>query len=112
MGKNAYAKALREREDMLRKAEHDTYVQYMQDIFCIVLNDQKVTGKNALGRERLTAVLKAVGETYDKFYDALRPYECDEADYYQVKMDSILQRLFQEDFSPFPERYQFLINPR
>ena len=106
--KNAYANVIHKDINYYRKAEKDTQIQYMIDLFSIVLNDPEVMGKDVLGKQRLEKVIRAVGEAYDQYYDALQPSVSPEADYQQAKMDELLKKLFQEKFEPFSARYEYL----
>lgn len=110
--RNSYCQKLRDWRDSYRKAEHATYVQYMQDLFCLVLNDPEIMGKDVLGEKRMTKVVAAVWDAYDKYYDAVQPVVSPEADYQQAKMDEQLKRIFKKSFQPFPERYQYLKQPK
>lgn len=108
MGKNRYAKVIQEEISSYRSVERDIQVQYMFDMFSIVLNDPDVMGKSVFGKNRLEKILKSVGKMYDDYYNALLPGVEPEADCYQQKIDDKLKKIFQEKFSPFDKRYPAL----
>ena len=108
MGKNRYAKVIQDEISSYRSVERDIQVQYMFDMFSIVLNDPDVMGKSVLGKDRLAKILKSVGKMYDDNYDALLPGVAPEADFCQQKIDDKLKKIFKEKFSPFDKRYPAL----
>lgn len=106
MGKNNHAKAIDDWKNTYMMMEQETTRQFIIDLFCEALNDPEVMGKDVLGRKRLKKVLQTVSIRYDYYHKALEKSQ--EADYYQEKLDEKLQRIFQEDFNPFPERYSWI----
>jgi hypothetical protein len=106
MGKNGYLQRQKIRDTVYQQAATDTERQYLVDLFCIVLNDPAVMGHNALGKVRLTRVVKAVAVEYDRWKEALTTH--DEADYYRAKMDAILKDILGDDLVPFEKRYDWI----
>ena len=105
--KNTYAQRMqRERQELLQVGT-DSGAQRMADYMAIVLNDPRVMGKAALGRERLTRVFEAV-HTLEKNINAAF-YENAEQDYWQDILDRRLAEIFgAENLCPFGERYPYL----
>lgn len=110
MGKNRYVQTLETRRLTYMQAEKETYTQYMIDMFCDVLNDPDVMGKDVMGHKRLKKILLEVSKRYDYYHPALE--KSSEADYYQDKLDAKMKRIFQEDFCPFPKRYEWVNRPK
>lgn len=115
MGKNGYLERQKKAIGVYRQAEKETYMQYMVDMFMIVLNDPEVMGKDVLGKKRLAKVVSAVSKTYDEYVLALT--SSSEADYWQTKLDERLASIIgQKDLIPFKERYEWIAqcgyNPR
>lgn len=71
MGKNGYLQKRKHTIDTYRQAEKDTCIQYMIDIFMVVLNDPEVMGKDVFGKKRIVRVIEAVSEAYDRYALAL-----------------------------------------
>lgn len=109
MGKNGYLQKRKITTDMYREAEKQTCIQYMTDTLIIVLNDPDVMGKDVFGKKRITKVIKAWEEAYDRYHGALE--KGDEQDVWQVKMDRILRSIMGEDLVPFKERYEWVVLP-
>lgn len=105
--KNTYAQRMqRERQELLQVGI-DFGTQRMADYMAIALNDPRVMGKAALGRERLTRVFEAVHELEAVLNAAF--YENPEQDYWQEVLDRRLTEIFgKENLCPFGERYPFL----
>lgn len=107
MGKNGYLAKQKAMVDAYRQAEKDTYIQFMTDTLMLTLNDPEVMGKDVFGKERLKRLVLAWGKTFDRYHGALE--HCDEADYFQEKMDQALERILgKEGFQPFSERYDWI----
>lgn len=104
--KNAYLQKQKIKVDVYRQAEKETCIQFMTDTLCLVLNDPDVMGKDVFGKKRLQKVIRAWGEKYDKYHGALE--KSDETDYYQIKLDEHLGRIFGKDMEKFGERYPWL----
>lgn len=107
MGKNGYLQKRKQTIETYRQAEKDTYIQYMVDIFMIVLNDPVVMGKDVFGKKRLQKVIGAWSKAFDKYALALTSQ--DEADYWQEKLDQRLASILGEkDLIPFEKRYDWI----
>jgi hypothetical protein len=106
MGKNGFL----ERQRIERQAYFDAGLQMgrqqILDMMCIVLNDPDIMGKDTFGKERLIRVVKGIGEYIDSFQKAWE--RDDETDYYQVKMDEILAKIYGEGMhETFHKRYEY-----
>lgn len=107
MKKSGYLQKQKLTIDSYRQAENDTCIQYMIDIFMIVLNDPAVMGKDVFGKKRILRVIEAWSKTYDKY--ALALTKQDEADYWQEKLDQRLASILgKEDLVPFSKRYDWI----
>lgn len=95
--------------DAYRKAERDTVQQLMTDMFMLVLNDPEVMGKDTFGKVRMKRVIDAINRKLIEWDNLLA--EGDEQDYYQIKLDRLLEPLC-TDFKPFAERYPWLKPPK
>jgi hypothetical protein len=106
MKKNGYLTRQKVRDGVYQQAATDTERQFIVDLFCIVLNDPAIMGRDTFGARRLAKILQAVGVEYDRWREALTTGA--EADYYRVKMDATLGSIFGESLVPFNERYTWL----
>lgn len=80
--------------------------QQILDLMSLVLNDPEIMGKDTFGKERLLKVVKGIGEYIDKYQPAWE--KCDEADYYQNKLDKNLASIYGKDlYDSFYKRYEF-----
>lgn len=85
----------------------DFGTQRTADYMAIVLNDPKVMGKSALGRERIVKIYEAMHELEKTLNAAF--YANAEQDYWQEVLDRCLAEIFgKENLCPFAERYPFL----
>jgi hypothetical protein len=79
--------------------------QQILDMMSIVLNDPDIMGRDTFGKERLMKVVKGIGECLDYYQKAWE--RDDETDYYRVKMDKELARIYGPELhDSFLERYQ------
>ena len=80
--------------------------QQIIDVMSLVLNDPDIMGKDTFGRERLIRVVKGISEYIDTYQKA---WEKDvETDYYQVKMDKELARVYGNALhDSFYKRYEY-----
>ena len=79
--------------------------QQILDMMSIVLNDPEVMGKDTFGKVRLIKVITAIGACLDSYQKAWE--RDDETDYYRVKMDKELARIYGPELhDSFLERYQ------
>lgn len=107
MRKSGYLAKQKAQVDTYRQAEKDTYIQFMTDTLMLTLNDPEVMGKDVFGKERITKVVLAWGKVFDRYHGALE--RCNEADYFQAKMDEALERILgKEGFVPFSKRYDWI----
>ena len=80
--------------------------QQMLDMFCLVLNDQKIMGKDTFGKKRLYKVILATGDCIDKYQDAWQKTE--ETDYMRAKLDEALANIFGPELhETFEKRYEY-----
>jgi hypothetical protein len=106
MGKNAFL----ERQRIDRQAYFDAGLQMgrqqILDMLCIVLNDPDIMGKDTFGKDRLLKVVKSIGENIDYFQKAWE--RDDETDYYRVKLDQHLAKIYGEGMmDTFDKRYEY-----
>jgi hypothetical protein len=106
MAKNNYL----ERQRAERQAYFDAGLQMgrqqILDMMCIALNDPDIMGKDVFGKDRLLKVVKGIGEYIDVYEKAWQ--KDDEADYWQVKMDAILAKIYGEGMhDTFHARYEY-----
>lgn len=104
MGKNLLA-----RQKETNKAYFDAGLQMgrqqILDMMSLVLNDPEIMGKDTFGKERLTRVVIGIQEYINRYQPAWE--RCDEADYYQVKMDEALASVYGGLADSFYQRYKF-----
>lgn len=97
--------------EVWRQAERDTYVQFMTDVFLLMLNDPDIMGKDVFGQVRVGRICEHIQEYVDEYGKVLKP--TDDQDYYQFKMDERLKRIVgAEKFRPFEQRYSWLKKPK
>lgn len=106
MGKNGFL----ERQRIERQAYFDAGLQMgrqqILDMVSVVLNDKDIMGKDTFGKDRLLKVIKGVGDYIDVFQKAWE--RDDETDYYQVKLDQQLAKIYGEGMhDTFFKRYDF-----
>ena len=81
--------------------------QQIIDMISLVLNDPQIMGKDVFGKERLTKIISGIDDYLDKYYLAWRKH--DEADYYRVKLDEALKKIYGEEMhDSFMQRYDFM----
>lgn len=106
MGKNGYL----ERQRVERQAFFDAGLQMgRQQILnglSVVLNDPAIMKKDVFGKDRLLSVVKGIGNFIDTYEKAWQ--KDDEADYWQVKLDEILAKIYGEGMhDTFSQRYEY-----
>lgn len=106
MGKNGFL----ERQRVERQAFFDAGLQMgrqqILDGLSIVLNDPAIMKKDVFGKDRLLAVVKGIGNFIDTYEKAWQ--KDDEADYWQVKLDEILAKIYGDGMhDTFSKRYEF-----
>ena len=100
--KSAFMEQIKDIRLAAQEATRKTYMQYLTDVAVIALSE-----RFGFGKERILAFLDEWGHQYDIWFDALRSIE--ESDYYRQKLDERLMLLsYDDNFSPFNERYKFL----
>jgi hypothetical protein len=104
MGKNGFL----ERQRIERTAFFDAGLrmgrQQILDMMCLALNDPDIMGKDTFGKDRLLKVITAIGDNIDFFQKAWERH--DETDYYRVKLDEALARIYGEKLQDsFSSRY-------
>lgn len=106
MGKNGFLEKQKATQRACFDAGLQSGRQQILDMMCIVLNDPETMGKDTFGKDRLLNVVKAIGENIDYFQKAWE--RDDETDYYRVKLDERLARIFGEGMhDTFDKRYEF-----
>lgn len=107
MGKNGYLQRQKNTVDAYRKAERQTYVQFMVDTLVLTLNDPEVMGKDTFGAKRIRNVVNGWMDTFDLYHGALE--KGDEQDFWQIKLDQNLKAILgEEGFDPFSKRYDWV----
>ncbi len=104
--KNSYLLKQKNRIDVYRQAEKETYIQLMTDTLLITLIDPEVMGKDVFGKKRLTKIIRAWEKNFDRYHTALE--KGDDADYHQIKLDEHLVAIFGDDVERFGQRYPWL----
>lgn len=106
MGKNGFL----ERQRIERQAYFDAGLQMgrqqILDGLSVVLNDPAIMKKDVFGKDRLLAVVKGIGDFIDTYEKAWK--KDDEADYWQVKLDEILAKIYGKGMhDTFHTRYEY-----
>ena len=108
MGKNDFLSRQRKREQEVFDAGLRIGRQQMCDYITLALRDPEVMKKDTFGGKRIVEVLQAVSKLMDEFSSAFD--KCDEADYYQEKLDRLLREAYgdeiKEGFFAFHDRYE------
>ena len=105
-GKNAFLERQRIANQTYFDAGLQMGRQQILDMVSIVLNDPDIMGNDTFGKNRLLKVIKGVGDYIDVFQKAWE--KDDETDYYRVKMDEKLSKIYGEGMhDTFHERYEF-----
>lgn len=106
MGKNGYFERQRIANKTYFNAGLQMGRQQILDMVSIALNDPDVMGKDVFGKGRLLKVVKAIGENIDYFQKAWERH--DETDYYRVKMDERLAKIYGDEMhDTFDKRYEY-----
>lgn len=109
MAKNDYLARRQQREQDVFDAGLRIGRQQMCDYITLALRDQAIMGKDTFSGKRILKVLNAVNALVKEFYPAFD--KCDEADYYQEKLDRLLQEAYGnelEKFFSFHKRYEIV----
>lgn len=103
MAKNDFQKRLRDREQAVFDAGERIGIQKMWDFMQIALRDPDVMGKDVLGRKRMAKIYHKTEELADHFSKAFSKDV--EADVRQEELDALLREIWEDDLTPFYERY-------
>ena len=108
MAKNDFLARQRQREQEVFDAGIRIGRQQMCDFITLALREPGVMRKDTFSGKRIVAVLQEVKRKMEEFSPAFE--KCDEADYYQEKLDMLLREAYgdeiQEGFFSFDERYE------
>ena len=108
MAKNDFLARQRQREQDVFDAGMRIGRQQMCDYITLALRDPAVMGKDTFGGKRIVAVLQGVKRLMEEFHPAFD--KCDEADYYQEKLDRLLREAYGDEiddgFFAFHDRYE------
>ena len=106
MGKNDFLARQKQMQQTYFLAGLQSGRQQIIDMMSLTLNDEKYVKKDIFGKDRLIIVVKGIGEYMDKYQHAWE--KCDDADYYQKKMDTALAKIYGDELhDSFYSRYQF-----
>ena len=110
MAKNDYLYRQREKERAILEAGIQIGRQQMCDYITLALRNPAVMHKDTFAGKRIVPVLQEVKRLMDEFSPAFE--KCDEADYYQEKLDRMLRDAYgdeiKEGFFGFHDRYEFV----
>ena len=108
MAKNDYLSRQRAREQEVFDAGIRIGRQQMCDYLTLALRDQGTMGKDTFSGKRIIKVINKINDIMCKFSKAFD--KCDEADYYQEKLDCALREAYGDEirdgFFSFNERYE------
>ena len=108
MPKNDYLSRQRAREQEIFDTGLRIGRQQMCDYLTLALRDPNTMCKDTFSGKRIIKVINKINELICTFAKAFE--KCDEADYYQEKLDCALREAYgdeiQEGFFSFDERYE------
>ena len=108
MAKNDFLARQRKREQEVFDAGLRIGRQQMCDFITLALREPDVMRKDTFSGKRIVAVLQEVKRKMEEFSPAFE--KCDEADYYQEKLDRLLREAYGEEiddgFFAFHDRYE------
>ena len=108
MAKNDYLSRQRAREQEVFDAGLRIGRQQMCDFITLALREPDVMRKDTFSGKRIVAVLQEVKRKMEEFSPAFE--KCDEADYYQEKLDRLLREAYGDEiddgFFAFHDRYE------
>ena len=104
---NSWLEQQRQRNEMARLAEKETWIQFIGEMFQIALNDSDVMGKDALGKKRMGKVLAAVQSNYDYFLPALK--KDPEGDHRRQRLDERMAKIHGDKMDEFSIRYPWVV---
>ena len=106
MAKNDFLAKQRATQQAFFDAGLQSGRQQILDMMSLVLNDPEIMGKDVFGKDRLVKVVIGIRDYIDKYQPAWE--KSDESDYYQVKMDDALARVYGEELhDSFGKRYEY-----
>lgn len=103
---NAYLDRQHQRDQKCLDVGEEMGMQKMWDYIQIALRDPEIMGKDTLGRKRLEKLYKRCSQLADHYHTAFTNDV--EADHRQEELDSRLREVWNDDLSPFYERYPYL----
>ena len=110
MAKNDFLARQRQREQEVFDAGLRIGRQQMCDYLTLALRDTETMGKDTFSGKRIIKVINKINDLMCKFSSAFD--KCDEADYYQEKLDHALREAYgdeiQDGFFSFNERYEIV----
>ena len=110
MAKNDFLARQRKREQEVFEAGLRIGRQQMCDFITLALREPDVMRKDTFSGKRIIAVLNEVKRLMEEFSPAFE--KCDEADYYQEKLDCALREAYGDEirdgFFSFNERYEIV----
>ena len=106
MAKNDFIKRQQERDQKMFDAGTRIGSQQLWDFMQLVLRDPDVVGKKTFSRAGLEKIYQGIKERRDYFHLAFTADK--EADVRQEELDRCLGEIWEEDLSPFYERYDEL----
>ena len=110
MAKNDFLARQRQREQEVFDAGLRIGRQQMCDYLTLALRDKETMGKDTFSGKRIIKVINKVNDLMCKFSSAFE--KCDEADYYQEKLDCALLEAYGDEirdgFFSFNERYEIV----
>lgn len=108
MPKNDYLSRKLHREQEVFDAGLRIGRQQMCDYITLALRDPETMGKDTFSGKRILKVLRKTNDLMNEFNKAFE--KCDEADYYQEKLDDLLREAYgdeiAEGFFAFFDRYE------
>ena len=108
MAKNDFLARQRKREQEVFDAGLRIGRQQMCDFITLALREPDVMRKDTFSGKRIVAVLQEVKRKMEEFSPAFE--KCDEADYYQEKLDRLLREAYGDEiddgFFDFHDRYE------
>ena len=110
MAKNDFLERQRQRDQEVFDAGLRIGRQQMCDYISLALRDPETMGKDTFSGKRIIKVINKINDIMCKFSKAFD--KCDEADYYQEKLDCALREAYGDEirdgFFSFNERYEIV----
>ena len=108
MAKNDFLERQRQREQEVFDAGLRIGRQQMCDYLTLALRDPETMGKDTFSGKRIVRVINKIHDIMCQFSSAFE--KCDEADYYQEKLDRALREAYGDEirdgFFSFCDRYE------